>query len=133
MKLVVDCNVLISAGISNGACRFVIQHVLSNHDWLLSDEVWREYTEVAKREHLQKYQPVYAGVLSEIDHLAKRFTIAETVDNPLDPKDAMYLELALAGKADALITGNTKHFPSSFSGTRVITPRQFIDELAYRQ
>ena len=45
-----------------------------------------------------------------------------------DPADNKFLECALESQADYLITGNTRHFPlKMFHGTRIITPRDFID------
>lgn len=47
-----------------------------------------------------------------------------------DPKDNMFLEVALAAGADFLITGNLRHFPArSRRGVRVVNPKQFIDGL----
>ena len=40
-----------------------------------------------------------------------------------DPDDEIFLERALAAKADYLVTGNTKHFPASWLDTRILTPR----------
>jgi len=43
-----------------------------------------------------------------------------------DPADNKFLECALAGKVDCLVTGNTRHFPSpTYKGIKVISPRKF--------
>jgi len=45
-----------------------------------------------------------------------------------DPYDNKFLECVLEAKADFLITGNKKHFPSkSLHRTRIVSPRDFID------
>ena len=45
-----------------------------------------------------------------------------------DQDDAMFLEVAAAGRADYLVTGNLRHFPSrKRRGVSVVTPAQFID------
>ncbi len=45
-----------------------------------------------------------------------------------DPADVMFLEVAVAAMADALVTGNTKHFPAAQrQGVRVLSPRAFLD------
>jgi putative PIN family toxin of toxin-antitoxin system len=53
--------------------------------------------------------------------------------NPLparlpDPTDEPFLETAIAGDADCLITGNIKHFPSAKrQGAVVLSPSEFLD------
>ena len=47
-----------------------------------------------------------------------------------DVHDEIFLEVAPAGRAVFLITGNIKHFPaSSRQGVNVVTPQEFQDIL----
>lgn len=48
-----------------------------------------------------------------------------------DPDDRVFVEVAMAGGADAIVTGNTRHFvPKRGELTvPVLTPRQFVDRL----
>lgn len=42
--------------------------------------------------------------------------------------DESFLEVALAGRAHCLVTGNTTHFPASRrQGMRVLSPREFLE------
>jgi putative PIN family toxin of toxin-antitoxin system len=50
----------------------------------------------------------------------KRVTVA------LDPSDNHVLECALEARADYIVTGNLRHFPSQFQDIRVISSRQFM-------
>lgn len=44
-----------------------------------------------------------------------------------DPADETFLAVALAARAECLITGNVRHFPASLAGgTRVLTPSVFL-------
>jgi predicted nucleic acid-binding protein len=44
-----------------------------------------------------------------------------------DEDDRMWLEVAVAGRAEALVTGNLKHFPvSQRHGIRVVHPSAFL-------
>ena len=45
-----------------------------------------------------------------------------------DPDDRMFVEVAKAGRADAIVTGNTKHFVPRRGalGVVVLTPRQLV-------
>jgi uncharacterized protein len=49
-----------------------------------------------------------------------------------DSDDAVFVEVAVAGAASRLVTGNSKHFPRSpaFGPVRVVSPREFVGELA---
>ena len=45
-----------------------------------------------------------------------------------DPEDNKFLEAAQEVKADFVITGDTKHFPSGkFKKSRIVTPAEFLD------
>ena len=45
--------------------------------------------------------------------------------------DTRYLQCAIAGGADCIVTGNTRHFPPKLCrGVSVLTPRRFLDQLA---
>gem|GEM_PF-5759409 len=44
-----------------------------------------------------------------------------------DPDDAMFVEVAVAGQADAIVTGHTGHFPPHpFRGLPVLLPAEFL-------
>jgi predicted nucleic acid-binding protein len=47
----------------------------------------------------------------------------------------MFVEVAAAGRADALVTGNVRHFPIGRLrlGVSVVTPRQLIEGLRRRR
>ena len=45
-----------------------------------------------------------------------------------DPEDESFLEVALAGKATAIVTGNKRHFPKKqYEGTRILSPTEFLE------
>jgi predicted nucleic acid-binding protein len=43
-----------------------------------------------------------------------------------DTDDNMVIECALEATADFIVTGNTRDFPLSFRGVRIVTPRDFL-------
>jgi predicted nucleic acid-binding protein len=47
-----------------------------------------------------------------------------------DPDDDKVIECALAGRADFIVTGNIRHFPTQFQDILVVSPRKFIEILA---
>jgi uncharacterized protein len=45
-----------------------------------------------------------------------------------DPDDQPFLEVALAAEAEALVTGNKKHFPKgAYRGIRIVSPLEFLE------
>ena len=91
-----------------------------------------EYAQVLKRpkfsfrpEHIEALldQVKAAGAIVASDPLSVRLP---------DEEDETFLEVALAGRAHCLVTGNLKHFPAAArQGMQVLTPAEFLD--FYRQ
>jgi predicted nucleic acid-binding protein len=51
----------------------------------------------------------------------------------VDETDSRFLECAEEGKADFLITGNTRHFPTHWKRTLVVTARELLELMAARE
>jgi predicted nucleic acid-binding protein len=51
-----------------------------------------------------------------------------------DPDDEPFLNVAVAGKAACLVTGNASHFPAKLrQGLRVLSPSEFLTFYKNRQ
>jgi putative PIN family toxin of toxin-antitoxin system len=47
-----------------------------------------------------------------------------------DPDDEPFLEVALAGKVEAIVTGNKRHFPKQeYEGVKIVSPTEFLELL----
>lgn len=44
-----------------------------------------------------------------------------------DPDDNRFLECATAARAGYLVTGNKRHFPKRWRGTKVVSTREFLE------
>lgn len=128
MKVVVDCNVVISAGLNPGVCRRVVREISGYHKCMLSTEILREYFGVSRREKFKNSQDT---LLDLVQLLVWNAFIVTPVPSPYslpDEKDQMYLDAALSAQADILITGNKKHFPKpKYGGVRILSPREFLE------
>lgn len=128
MKVVLDCNVLISAGLNAGTCRDVFAAVIDSHQCILSRDILGEYVTVARRKHFAKA----VMTLFDLIRTASRNAVfvnpdASSLRVP-DPKDQIYLDAAITARADVLITGNKKHFPeSSYQGVKIVSLREFLE------
>ncbi len=128
MKVVLDCNVLISAGLNEGTCRTVLSDVVQAHRLILSPAILQEYIAVTRRPRFA----VAANALIDLIKAASRKAVLVDPD-PVrvrlpDPSDRIYLDAAIAAGADVLITGNKKHFPAAaYCGVQILSPREFLE------
>jgi len=109
MKIVIDTNVLVSAVLRDRDPETVILYVVSNPDmeWLVTPAILKEYKNVLARPKFK----IPKDILNQWTDLIKSGTVnIESADPviifPRDRKDAVFLECALAGQADFLITGD---------------------------
>lgn len=135
MKIILDCNVLVSAGLKSRVCNAVLRYTLRETQVVFSTAILNEYQDVMFRkkfvkqhENMQKILlAVYAGGTWVTD------VFASSQPSP-DPKDQPYIDLALATQADYLITGNMQDFPESPYGvTQAIKPADFLQQLGLEQ
>jgi uncharacterized protein len=95
----------------------------------ISAKIYAEYEEVISRPRLQRSQDVIASTLQAIRKKGFWVRPAESVRVCVDPDDDVFLECAQAAQADYLVTGNIKHFPTSWANTRIVTARWLLDHL----
>jgi len=133
MRVVIDNNVLISAALIKHSVPFkAFEKAIKNHVLIRSRKVLEEFHKTIFKPKLDRYFE---------DDLAKKvfvlsFILASTDINVKhhitlcrDPKDNMYLELALSGKANCIITGdNDLLILDPFRDIRIITPKEFLDQ-----
>jgi uncharacterized protein len=86
-----------------------------------------EYDEVLRR---PKFRFDEDKVSALLDHLERRAHAAASApfSHPLpDPDDEPFLEVAIAGHAACLVTGNHAHFPPRLClGIKVLSPAEFL-------
>jgi len=130
MRVVIDTNVLVS-GILNphGPPGRIVDAVLSEAVIVLHDDrILAEYREVLLRPAFGFPRADVDALLDFIDSAGEHLT-AGGIDLVLpDPTDLPFLEVAIAGLADALITGNVKDFKPRRGkhGVHVCTPGEFV-------
>jgi putative PIN family toxin of toxin-antitoxin system len=133
VRVVLDTNLLVSAMLSGGgASDMVVQLVLMGELTLLADSrILAEYDEVTARPRFGFNGEERRALLEVLADLAEPVIARPTALTLPDPDDRPFVEVALAGRADALATGNVRHFRPR--GTRlpvlVLTPRQLVDRL----
>ncbi|MBI5121114.1 MAG: putative toxin-antitoxin system toxin component, PIN family [Rhodospirillales bacterium] len=129
MIVVIDCNVIVSAGVSDGFVRRVLRRIIAEHEIIITADIVDEYAKVALYSKFSSQ--VSANIQSAIADVEGCAVLIEAVpcgiESP-DPSDAPYIDAAIAGDADYLITGNLKHFPDgTYGNARVIGVRGFAE------
>lgn len=129
MKIVLDCNIIISAAITDGTCRLVLKEAVAKHQIYISEEIIFEIKEVSQRPKFKKFYQNIIEILAVLFSHCDLIKIKETFNHNLpDKSDEIYLETALAAKCDYLITGNLKDFPEKKYGkTQIVTAKEFLN------
>jgi putative PIN family toxin of toxin-antitoxin system len=129
MRIVLDTNVLVSGLLSpHGPPGRIVDGVLDGALTVLWDDRIRdEYEDVLQRPALSISTTLAQSVLLSIESQAEHVASTPWPLALPDPKDAAFLEVAFAGSADALITGNRKHFPAAVCrGVHITSPAEFL-------
>lgn len=132
MTIVIDTNVLVSGLLGpHGPPARVIDAVVTGRATVLFDSrIIDEYREVLARPRFSFDQQHVAAILDLMTSTGRLVTPPPLRVNLPDPDDAPFLEVAIAGAADFLITGNLRHFPAAArGGIRVVSPRQWLNEM----
>lgn len=129
MKVVLDTNVLVSALISpHGAPALILRLILQGELKLVADSrILDEYREVLMRPRFGLPRDAVETVLAALREEAIMAPACTGNLSLSDADDLPFLETALAARADALITGNIRHFPPSrCHGIVVLSPAAFL-------
>jgi len=130
VRVVVDCNVLVSAARTDGVCRRVLDLVDQRHQIVLSESVVAEYERVARRRKHVQYRPIFLAAIDRLKRNGVHVEPANASFRLCDPDDEVYLATALSGSA-ALITGNHRDFTEPYHGEiQILSPRMFIERYA---
>ncbi len=131
MRFIVDANVIISASLSKFSTPFrTLELVLDRHTSLISDKTFTELKVTLYKPKFDKYfilEDTRPGILSNILKYSTIIIPSITVKVCRDPNDDMYLELALSGKADCIITGDPDlQVLHPFENIPIIPPKEFL-------
>ena len=108
MKVVIDTNILVSAAIHDEIPETVIQFIVDRpeFEWIVSQEIMIEYTEVLQRRKLKLSEEVQQEWIDLLQNVTRLIEVNIEVDFPRDRKDAKFLACAISANTDFLITGD---------------------------
>ncbi len=130
-KAVLDTNIVVS-GLRNseGSAASILKLAETRtFRCYFSEEILSEYEEVLTRAGLGLRRSQITKFLRMLRRTYIMVAPTKEVEATSDPDDNMFLECALEARADYVVTGNLRHFPSRFQDIRVIQPRQFLSIL----
>jgi putative PIN family toxin of toxin-antitoxin system len=129
MRVVLDTNVLVSAALKRDSTPAAAAHIIERDGTLLKSQVTeRQLFEVVAR-------PYFVALISHdtqtwlqtLMSAAELVAIVERIVACRDPTDDKFLELAVNGHADLMVSGDNHLLDlGSFRGIPIIAPATFI-------
>ena len=93
----------------------------------ISGSIYAEYEQVISRPRFRLSDDIIANALHSIRERGFWVRPTEAIRACSDPDDDVFLECAHAAQANYLVTGNLKHFPTSWPGMRIIPARRLLN------
>jgi uncharacterized protein len=126
VRVVFDTNVIVAGLVAEGLCRELVEIHLPDHIAILSRVLWDELVE-----KLRDKFDLSADDLPLLDLYRRHAIWVEplALDKTVcrDPDDDWVLATALAGEAEAIVTGDDDlRSLRTFQGVAILTPREFI-------
>jgi putative PIN family toxin of toxin-antitoxin system len=129
-RIVPDTNVLVSAALRNGSIPHqALLKARGEAILLASDETLAEFRDVLLR---AKFDPLVARAVREriLEEYARLCTLVPS-EFPIracrDPKDDKFLEVAVHGRADLIITGDSDLLAlNPFRAVAILTPADYL-------
>lgn len=141
MKVVFDANVIVSAFISSrGAPRQIVDQWRAEvFEHLTSEAILQEVGRVLRYPKIATLHRLTETELREFLTLLREestfVATTETLAVSPDESDNRYLECAVAGGADYLVTGDKRHLLplSEYRGVRIVSPTTFLVALQLKE
>jgi uncharacterized protein len=133
MRVVVDTNVFISAGLKEKSLPGMAVHIAAQSGLLLKSTITERelFVTLARPRLAPLIPPRFRDWLSELLAAAELVTITERITACRDPKDNKFLELAVNGRADLVVSGDADLLAlNPFRGIPIVTPAAFVQGAA---
>lgn len=134
-RVVVDTNVLVAALLHpDRKPARVLSLALDGQLQLLVDErILAEYEQVLLRPKFRFEAADVAQLLAVLRSICEQVIAPPLALRLPDTGDVAFVEVAVGGCADALVTGNLRDFPQVLvDGPRVVSPGELLERLASR-
>ena len=128
LRLVLDTNIIVSAALKPDSLQHTtfLLAITRPARFYISQPVLDEYAEVLARPELRIRKGLRLQLLQLIGNHSYVVAPSRALSVANDPGDNIFIECADAARADYLVTGNLRHFPSYWKQTKIITSREFV-------
>ena len=129
MRLVVDTNVFVSAALKENSLPFLVVRWIERHDGLLkSAATEQQLLEVLARPYIAAATiPALREGVARMLAAAELVPIAERITACRDPTDDKFLELAVNGRADLIVSGDGDLALATIAQRLSLDPAQTTD------
>lgn len=130
MLIVLDTNVLVSALLTpfGNAARILDMVILGQLKVIYDDRIISEYREVLLRPKFHFVKKDVDALLTFIEDEGFKVTSSPLRELQMDKGDIPFIEAALAGMAETLITGNKRHFKGKYTKKiKIMNPDKCFD------
>lgn len=131
-RVIIDTNVLISFLLkSDSLPGQAVKHALFHDTPLFSEATEKELFRKLLNPKFDRYVSLETRMkfFGTLIHRSEMMYTHVTVSDCRDPDDNKFLELAVSGDADHIITGDKDLLElNPFRGVRIVTPREFLEE-----
>ena len=87
-----------------------------------------EYRDVLSRPKFNVAQENVEAFLAQVEQEGFLVSVRPLEIHLPDPDDEPFLEVAIAGKVEAIVTGNKRHFPKKeYEGIKILSPAEFLE------
>ena len=132
MMIVLDTNVIISGILRPfSKAAFILRLVADGSVQLAYDfRLLSEYRDVLSRPKFNVAKENAEAFLTQVEQEGFLVSVKPLEIHLPDPDDEPFLEVALAGKVEAIVTGNKRHFPKKeYEGIKILSPAEFLEGL----
>ena len=130
MRVVIDTNVFISAALKDRSPPSDAVHLAAERDLLLKSATTEQelFITLARPRLAPLIPSLFQDWLADVLGAAELVPITERIVACRDPKDDKFLELAVNGHADLIVSGDADLLTlSPFRGIPIITPAAFVE------
>ncbi len=130
-RLVLDTNVLVSVVLFNGSIPHqALLKARSQAVLLATDETLAEFRAVLLLKKFDKHfgRELREAAIEEYEQLCTMVSAPKSIRVCRDPRDDKFLEAAIHGRADAIVTGDLDLLAlDPFHGVRILTPAAYVE------
>lgn len=131
-RVVVDTNVLVSRLLlPDSVSARAVRHIVETGQLLASDATLTELADVLSRDKFDRYVDLAdrQAFFRQLARIVERVPVTYIIRACRDPKDDMFLELAVNGRADYIVSGDQDLLMlSPFQQIPILNPARYLGQ-----